>query len=125
MLGHTDIRIIALYTILRISSIYAIFRILTSDTEKRILVARWQMDQSTRTQGQLGAYLRRVRKAKGLTQTDLGDRISKRQATVSNLESSDGGATLETLFAVLAALDLELVVRPRRKGTTRDIENAF
>lgn len=83
------------------------------------------MAQATRTQGQLGAYLRRVRKAKGLTQAELGEQIRKRQATVSNLESPEGGATLETLFAVLAALDLELVVRPRTKSSARAIEDAF
>jgi HTH-type transcriptional regulator/antitoxin HipB len=83
------------------------------------------MTQATRNQTQLGAYLRRVRKAKGLTQAELGGQIRKRQATISNLESPDGGATIDTLFAVLAALDLELVVRPRTKSTARAIENAF
>jgi HTH-type transcriptional regulator/antitoxin HipB len=83
------------------------------------------MLQVTRTQSQLGTYLRRVRKAKGLTQTDLSDRIRRRQATVSNLESHAGGATLDTLFAVLAALDLELVVRPRTKNASSDLADLF
>ena len=83
------------------------------------------MDQTTRTQAQLGAFLRRARKAKGLTQADLSDRISKRQATISNLESPEGGATLETLFAVLSALDLELVIRPRTKATHKQLEDLF
>lgn len=79
------------------------------------------MDQPARTQSQLGAVLRRARRGAGLTQGDLGERISKRQATISNLESAGSGATLETLFAVLAALELELVVRPRRKVDPSDI----
>jgi len=83
------------------------------------------LQHATRTHNQLGAYIRRVRKAKGLTQAELGEQIRKRQATVSNLESPEGGATLETLFAVLAALDLELVVRPRTKSSARAIEDAF
>lgn len=83
------------------------------------------MDQATRTQAQLGAYLRRARKTKGLTQSSLAEQIRKRQATVSNLESPEGGATLETLFAVLSALDLELVVRPRTKGNRDNIADAF
>jgi HTH-type transcriptional regulator/antitoxin HipB len=83
------------------------------------------MAQTTRTHGQLGAYLRRTRKVRGLTQVQLGEQIRKRQATISNLESPEGGATLETLFAVLAALDLELVVRPRTKSGARAIEDAF
>jgi HTH-type transcriptional regulator / antitoxin HipB len=83
------------------------------------------MEQATRTQAQLGAFLRRTRKAADLTQAQLSELINKRQATISNLESAEGGATLETLFAVLTALDLELLVRPRRKSSTRSIEDAF
>lgn len=79
------------------------------------------MDQPARTQSQLGASIRRARKTAGLTQGELGERINKRQATISNLESAEGGATLETLFAVLAALELELVVRPRTKVDPSDI----
>jgi HTH-type transcriptional regulator/antitoxin HipB len=83
------------------------------------------MDQATRTQAQLGAYLRRARKARGLTQDSLAEQINKRQATVSNLESPEGGATLKTLFAVLSALDLELVVRPRTKGSRDSLADLF
>ncbi len=83
------------------------------------------MEQAARTQAQLGAVLRRARKAKRLTQTQLGELINKRQATLSNLESADGGATLETLFSVLAALDLELAVRPRRKSTASSLGDVF
>jgi HTH-type transcriptional regulator / antitoxin HipB len=79
------------------------------------------MDQPTRTQSQLGAFIRRARKNAGLTQGELGERINRRQATISNLESPEGGATLDTLFAVLAALELELVVRPRTKVDPSDI----
>jgi HTH-type transcriptional regulator/antitoxin HipB len=79
------------------------------------------MDQPTRSPSQLGAFIRRARKSAGLTQGELGERINKRQATISNLESAAGGATLETLFAALAALELELVVRPRTKIDPSDI----
>lgn len=82
------------------------------------------MDQIIRTPGQLGAVLRRQRKQRGLTQADLGGRITKRQATVSNLEAV-GNGTLETLFAILSALDLEIVVRPRTKGTSAEIGDLF
>jgi HTH-type transcriptional regulator/antitoxin HipB len=82
------------------------------------------MDQVTRTPKQLGATLRRYRKQGGSTQSSLAERISKRQATVSSLESSGSGA-LETLFAVLSALDLELVVRPRTKSSTDRLGDIF
>ena len=82
------------------------------------------MDQSIRTVQQLGAAMRRYRKKRGLTQGDLGALINKRQATLSNLESGEGG-TLETLLAVLAALDLELVVRPRGKAVAAELGDIF
>jgi HTH-type transcriptional regulator / antitoxin HipB len=73
------------------------------------------MNSASRTPKQLGTELRRYRKKNGLTQADLSNKIGKRQATISNLEVEGSGA-LETLFAVLSALDLELAVRPRSKG---------
>lgn len=82
------------------------------------------MDTALRTQGQLGTELRRYRKRKNLTQDDLSRLISKRQATISSLEAA-GSGTLDTLFAVLSALDVELVLRPRVKGDRAKIGEIF
>lgn len=82
------------------------------------------MATALRTQNQLGAELRRYRKKKNLTQDDLSRMISKRQATISSLES-DGNGTLETLFSVLSALDIELVLQPRTKGDRASIGDIF
>ncbi len=82
------------------------------------------MSQTARTLKQLGAALRRYRKQGGLTQAELSDRISKRQATISNLES-EGSGTLETLFAVLSALDLEVVVQPRGTSDVARLGDIF
>jgi|WetSurMetagenome_2_1015567.scaffolds.fasta_scaffold64972_2 HTH-type transcriptional regulator / antitoxin HipB len=77
-----------------------------------------------RTTRQLGAELRRHRKRLGLSQTALGLRINKRQATISTLES-EGNATIETLFAVLSALDMELAIQPRTKGGSAKLGDIF
>ncbi len=82
------------------------------------------MEQSSRTVQQLGAALRRYRKQHNLTQDELAARINKRQATISSLESGEGG-TIETLYAILSALELELVVRPRSKGSAARLEDIF
>jgi HTH-type transcriptional regulator/antitoxin HipB len=82
------------------------------------------MDQAARTHKQLAAELRRYRKMHGLTQAQLSRLIDKRQATISHLES-EGTGTLETLFAVLSALDLELTLRPRSKSERAKIEEIF
>ena len=83
------------------------------------------MDQITRTPKQLGTVLRRYRKAASLSQETIAARIHLRQATISALENSANNARLGTLFDILAALDLELVVRPRTKGSTKEIEGIF
>jgi len=40
------------------------------------------------------------------------------------MEAGQGG-TLETLLAVLAALDLEVLIRPRMKGGQADLGDIF
>lgn len=83
------------------------------------------MDQIARTQKQIGAILRRARKQAGLSQSALGQQIHMRQGTVSRLESGEPAIELQTLMAVLSALNLELVIRPRSKGSAADIERLF
>jgi HTH-type transcriptional regulator / antitoxin HipB len=77
-----------------------------------------------RTEKQLGAILRRVRKQAGLTQGALGEQIHLRQGTVSRLEAGEPAVQIHTLMETLSALNLELVVRPRSKGSA-DIEDLF
>jgi HTH-type transcriptional regulator / antitoxin HipB len=82
------------------------------------------MDLASRTSKQLGSELRRYRKKLGLTQAQLSGQINKRQATISTLESV-GTGTIETLFSVLSALDLELLLRPRSKGVRTKLGDIF
>ncbi|WP_027062315.1 helix-turn-helix domain-containing protein [Mesorhizobium loti] len=82
-------------------------------------------DQIARSEKQLGAILRRTRKQAGLTQGSLGAAIHLRQGTVSRLEAGEPAVQLHTLMAVLTALNLELVLRPRSKSSAADIETLF
>lgn len=61
----------------------------------------------------LGQQLRRVRKKLGLNQTQAGYYFNIEQSTFSSIERGAPGTRLETLFRVLAALDLEMVLRPK------------
>lgn len=81
-------------------------------------------DQIARNPRQIGEALRRRRRALGLNQTELGEKTKLRQATISGLEAGEKGTQLRTLFDVLAALDLELVIRSRTKGSNK-IEELF
>jgi len=69
--------------------------------------------------------LRRRRQSLKLTQEDMGKRVSLRQATISKLETGEPGTRLSTLFDVLTALDLEIVIRPRTKSSPNEIEENF
>jgi HTH-type transcriptional regulator / antitoxin HipB len=63
----------------------------------------------------LGNALRHARRTAGLTQKELGARTNLRQATISSLEKGEG-ATLDTLFAVLTFLKLELALTERSQS---------
>jgi HTH-type transcriptional regulator / antitoxin HipB len=83
------------------------------------------MDQITRTAKQIGAAIRRERRRHNLTQVQLGDKVRLRQATLSKLEAGEPATRLSTLLDVLPALDLEIVIRPRTKGSCDNIEAFF
>lgn len=83
------------------------------------------MDMIARTPHQLGASIKRQRRAKGWNQHTLGERMNARQATVSKLESGEPATQLRILMDALAALDLELVIRPRSKISEAEIEELF
>lgn len=78
-----------------------------------------------RTPEQIGAAVRRARKTHGWSQSVLGERAGLRQETISLIETGNPAAKLETLLAVLAALDLEFRIAPRAKATSADLEEIF
>ena len=82
------------------------------------------METIARTPLQLGNYIRQRRRELGLTQEKLAAKVGVRQRTVSDIETS-AAVRFDTVLRTLAALDLELVIRPRTKGSARDIERLF
>jgi HTH-type transcriptional regulator / antitoxin HipB len=65
----------------------------------------------------LGLLLKGVRRQQGLSQQELALKAGgTSQARLSQLELQPGRLTLERLLLITAALDLELVVRPRQSG---------
>ncbi len=83
------------------------------------------MNTIARTTKDIGNVLRNVRKAKGLTQTELASRAGVWQRTISNIETSASEARLDTVFDLLAALDLEFRIVPRSKMKPGDLEDIF
>jgi HTH-type transcriptional regulator/antitoxin HipB len=71
-----------------------------------------------RAPSQLAQLLISLRRQHGLSQSALAQKAGGiSQARLSALELNPGRFTLERLLLILAALDLELVVRPRRRRT--------
>jgi HTH-type transcriptional regulator/antitoxin HipB len=89
------------------------------------LLKKYQMDTIARTTRQLGSAIQRYRQQKDLTQGALGDRVKVRQATISKLEAGAPATQLRILMDAIAALDLELVIRPRSKASVADIADIF
>lgn len=83
------------------------------------------MTDLARTPKQIGNLVRRSRRKLGWTQTQLGDKAGLRQETISLIESGNPATKLETMLAVLAALDLEFHIAKRSKGQTSSIEDIF
>lgn len=84
---------------------------------------RLAMHSVIRSPQALGNAVRRARRAAGLTQKGLGARANLRQATISNLEKGEG-ATLDTLFAVMTCLKLELQLN-RRSTAPAALDDIF
>jgi HTH-type transcriptional regulator / antitoxin HipB len=75
-------------------------------------------EQVIRAPAQLGVVLKSVRRQQGLNQQQLALKAGGiSQARLSQLELQPGRLTLERLLLILAALDLELVVRHRENNS--------
>lgn len=71
------------------------------------------MEYTVHTLQQLGQALHSQRNSKRLTQKVAGAPVGLLPKTVSALESSPGRSSVESLFKLLSALELELVLRPK------------
>ena len=65
----------------------------------------------------LANAVRDQRKAQNITQSDTAKLVGIKQTTVSAFENKPEGTKLDTLFKLLAALDLELHIQPRNSTT--------
>lgn len=81
------------------------------------------MDQRIYSPKSLGSAIKRQRKAKKLSQTEAGNAFNLDQTTVSSIEQGAPGTRLETLFRMLAALDLEMIIKPKQDVSIKKGEN--
>ena len=71
------------------------------------------MNTAAYTPRQLGQVLRGHRKSRQLTQKETADVVGLLPKTVSRLELATGSASIKSLFKLLSALQLEVVVRSK------------
>jgi HTH-type transcriptional regulator/antitoxin HipB len=77
-----------------------------------------------RTTGQLGPILKHLRKDKGWSQIELGNRIGLSQERISAIENHPERMSIDQLFTVLMALEAELQIGPRKINSATERGNA-
>jgi HTH-type transcriptional regulator / antitoxin HipB len=81
------------------------------------------MDQRIYSPKSLGSAIKRQRKAKKLSQHEAGAAFRLDQTTISSIEQGAPGTRLETIFRILAALDLDIIIKPRKDILDKNGEN--
>lgn len=80
------------------------------------------MTMAIRNNKELGETIRAARLKKNLRQVDVARKASLRQALISELENGATSARVDTVLKVLAALDLDLAIVPRRSAVFEPTE---
>ena len=65
---------------------------------------------TVQTSAQLSVHIKSLRKARGLTQTALGQRIGVKQVRIADIEKKPGAVSLDQLLQLLHALDARLLL---------------
>ncbi len=71
-----------------------------------------QMDYLLQTPAQLALHLRSLRKAKNLTQTQLGQRVGLDQSRIAKIERDPRLISVGQLLRILSALGVQVVLQP-------------
>ena len=83
------------------------------------------MHQIVRSPAQLGAIIRRARRDRDWTQSQLAELTGLRQELISRIETGHESTKLSSIQALFAALGLDLAVEERNTGGTLDIGDVF
>lgn len=83
------------------------------------------MNYIVHTPYQLAQALRSQRKSLRLTQKTAGGTVGLLPKTISALESSPQRSSVESLFKLLSALELELVLRPKNDPADQSLTSEW
>ncbi|MCK7499862.1 MAG: helix-turn-helix domain-containing protein [Comamonadaceae bacterium] len=70
------------------------------------------MDYPIQSPGQLSSHLRALRKARGLTQAQLGGVLGVGQTRITRIERDPTAISVEQFLGILNALGVQMVLRP-------------
>ena len=85
----------------------------TIDTTLRKDPELKQMWEDSRTEYRVLGELVKLRKEKGLTQTELARKTGNKQQVISRIENKENSPTLKTLCTLLDVLEYDIVFVPR------------
>ena len=71
------------------------------------------LELTSRAPDQLGVAIQRIRKQQGMTQQELAEKAGVQQRTISKIENGQLNTELNTIFNILNALKLEMVIREK------------
>lgn len=83
------------------------------------------MNQMARSPNQLGVAIQQHRLVRNMSQSELARLVGTSQKTISKIENGNPATKVETVFAVMAALDMQMTLAPRGKNTSKNIGDIF
>lgn len=81
------------------------------------------MKHTVRTADQLAKVIQGIRKSSGQSQQVVADKVGMFQKTVSLIETNPDNASLGSLFKLLSALNLELILQ--NKSTNSNDQDSW
>lgn len=78
------------------------------------------MKYPARTTQQLAMILQGCRKQAGLTQRQAASKVGMLPKTVSSFETNPDSRSIASLFKLLSALELEMVLQPKQSAQDKD-----
>lgn len=83
------------------------------------------MDYPIQAPGQLASHLRALRKARGLSQAQLGAVLGVGQTRITRIEHDPTAISVEQFLGVLNALGVQLVLRSTGAGQAAAVSRAI
>ena len=80
------------------------------------------MDYPILLADQLTSHLKSLRKARGLTQAQLGRRLGLGQVRIAEIEANPAAISVDQLFTLLSTLNIGVVLRDGRVGGALSFE---